>query len=298
MERVEPIAPPDGGRTDPEAWAIGTSTSLFGAPAAEHFDACREAGIRCIELVLAGGGNDPSTDAGIRTIEARAAAIAASGLTLWSVHLPFGGPWDIAALDSSARAWAIRAQEELLGVAGSLGAQVAVIHPSAEPIADADRATAMALSREAFERLAQVARRHGVRLAAECLPRTCLARDSSEMAEILTASDALGICFDSNHLLTETPASFLERHGPRVVTVHLSDYDGVDERHWLPGRGVVDWPAVIARLAAAGYRGPAMFEVSPKRAVGPIGPADLVACWKELVARYRREEAASAAPPA
>ena len=48
---------------------------------------------------------------------------------------------------------------------------------------------------------------------------------------------------------------------PHVVTTHLSDYDGVDERHWLPGKGIVPWKTVVETLMENGYRGPFLFEL-------------------------------------
>ena len=40
------------------------------------------------------------------------------------------------------------------------------------------------------------------------------------------------------------------------MTLHVSDFDGVDERHWMPGKGIVDWNDVIAALVEVGYEGP------------------------------------------
>ena len=41
-------------------------------------------------------------------------------------------------------------------------------------------------------------------------------------------------------------------------------FDGVDERHWMPGKGIVDWNDVIAALVEVGYEGPFTFELSTK----------------------------------
>lgn len=45
-------------------------------------------------------------------------------------------------------------------------------------------------------------------------------------------------------------------------TLHVSDYDGIDEKHWLPGQGIVNWPEVIQALIETGYDGPFMMEVN------------------------------------
>ena len=42
-----------------------------------------------------------------------------------------------------------------------------------------------------------------------------------------------------NHLLGESHTDFMKALKHNIITTHLSDYDGVDERHWLPGEGIV-----------------------------------------------------------
>ena len=54
---------------------------------------------------------------------------------------------------------------------------------------------------------------------------------------------------------------FMKALATNVVTTHLSDYDGVDERHWLPGMGIVPWKDVVKTLMENGYRGPFLFEL-------------------------------------
>ena len=62
--------------------------------------------------------------------------------------------------------------------------------------------------------------------------------------------------------------------GSSIVTLHVSDYDFIDERHMLPGEGKVDWKAVIEHLERLDYNGPWMYEVSmepmPNRRTGPV----------------------------
>ena len=95
----------------------------------------------------------------------------------------------------------------------------------------------------------------------EILPRTCLGRNSGEMLDLLSADPRLRACCDTNHLLTEDLPGFIRRLGDRVETLHVSDYDGKDEKHWLPGEGVLPWPEVLAALAEVGYKGPWLYEI-------------------------------------
>jgi hypothetical protein len=54
---------------------------------------------------------------------------------------------------------------------------------------------------------------------------------------------------------------FLRELADKIVTVHVSDYDFINERHWLPGEGKVDWQEVIAILTEIGYDGPWLYEM-------------------------------------
>ena len=70
-----------------------------------------------------------------------------------------------------------------------------------------------------------------------------------------------GVCFDTNHLLKEPPREFARSMGSHVKSLHVSDYDMIDERHWLMGNGVIEWEDLIAAIAESGYDGVFMFEV-------------------------------------
>jgi sugar phosphate isomerase/epimerase len=56
-------------------------------------------------------------------------------------------------------------------------------------------------------------------------------------------SDYLGFCYDSSHhrIYSEGKLDFLKKISRHIVTTHLSDNDGKQDRHWLPGEGVIDW---------------------------------------------------------
>ena len=88
------------------------------------------------------------------------------------------------------------------------------------------------------------------------------------------------VCFDSNHLLQEEHAHFFETVGSRIGTIHASDYDRQDERHWLPGNGVIDWTDFYRRLRASGYKGVFMHEV---RAGEDATPANIAARYESVI---------------
>ena len=147
-----------------------------------------------------------------------------------------------------------------------------MLHPSSEPIADGEREQRIRNSIASIGILRREAARIGAQLCIEDLPRTCLGRNSAELLRIIAPYPEVKICFDTNHLLSEDLLHFVEACGDRIATVHVSDYDMVDERHWLPGKGKIDWPALYGALMKAGYKGVLMFDlIGGECAVGELG---------------------------
>jgi sugar phosphate isomerase/epimerase len=99
-------------------------------------------------------------------------------------------------------------------------------------------------------------------LAVEDLPRTCLGRNSSDILELCSAHPDLRACFDTNHLLGEDITEFIRKTGHLYVTTHVSDYDFINERHWLCGEGKIDWLSLKKELENVGYDGPWLYEIS------------------------------------
>ena len=199
-------------------------------------------------------------------------------IEICSLHLPFSHAINIATLNAEHRTAAIAYHRRTIAAAAAVGIHRFVLHPSSEPIENSDRAEAMLLSKEALAELAEWAHQHGSVICVEDLPRTCLGRTADEMLELLSADDRLRVCFDVNHLLLSngsTHAECVQKLGDKIVTLHLSDYDFIDERHFLPGNGLINWNEVITLLEEADYSGPFMYEVSVENAPGPLDHAEL-----------------------
>ncbi len=209
--------------------------------------------------------------------EGTAEEIAKSGMGLWSLHLPFGRQLDISAPEEEKRAAALEALFPVVELARSLGAKTLVVHGSSEPNEDAERPARMEACASSLDELNRAAGE--LNLALENLPRTCIGRVAEEVVSL--SGHCAGICFDVNHLLMESHEEFLRAAASRVITTHLSDYDGVDERHWLPGRGIVPYKLVRDTLLRAGYTGPFLFELGAPEG-RPYPPAEVISAWERL----------------
>lgn len=252
-------------------WKIGTSYSLAN-PIDLH--EVKRSGFDCIELTWQPLDLfDPEVKAICDEVVTLAKRL---GLEIWSLHIPFGTDWDPSSLDPGIREQVADKVRRVLEYAREWGIRTAVYHPSWEPIPEAERAMRLASARHTLGLLAREAAANGVRLAAECLPRTCLGHSASEMAFLTEGCPELGVCCDVNHLFKETPQQFIARLGDRIVTTHISDNDGTDERHWMPGEGVIEWREVLQALERVGYRGAIVHEVRKPE------PSRMMENWRRL----------------
>ena len=218
-------------------------------PRIVDFDAYARAGIDCLEVSL------PGRDYPAFPYAEFARRARDAGVDVRSFHLPFytDETVDPASLDPAIRRRTAEIHRHFLGVAADMGARFAVVHACLEPVEDADRAARLDVSRESMAALAEVGAALGVTVCVENLPRSCLGNTAPELLSIVAADPRLRVCFDVNHLLLETHAEFLKAAGPLIATLHISDYDFVNERHWLPGEGKIDWVALADGLDAIGY---------------------------------------------
>ena len=203
-----------------------------------------------------------------------------NGVGIWSYHLPFGNlEVNPASFDKKVRDDLIVLDNEMIETAAELGAKVVVVHASGEPIAESDRRQSIEYAKEVIAAINETAKKNGLLLAVENLPRTCLGKNSAEMKEFLAIDDNVRVCFDVNHLLEETHKDFVAAVGDKIVTLHLSDYDFVDEKHMVPGRGKIDWKELVQLLKGINYNGPFMNEM---RAVRECDKVEGRATYSEL----------------
>lgn len=203
-------------------------------------------------------------------------------LDVWSVHAPYGLHMDPCLPGDEIRQAAVDMYAFTLDMINRIGAKVMVIHPGKfnDP---PDRKTHLERSARNLTEVADMAADAGVIMAVEIVPRKQIGNSIEELVWIVDQIDRpnVGFCLDTNHLF---PASALpgaiKTLGDRLITVHASDHNDVEECHMLPFDGVVDWPSVIDALKEIGYSGPLIQEV---RSVGTCAEAALA-----IAERYRR----------
>lgn len=266
-------------------YKIGLSTT-----ASKHtpgfFKACREAGVEVIEISRGKDEIDALDYDALKELSCE------YGLKIWSFHLPFYPFEQIDISKASLSDDSVKYLCNIIDKATKIGIDKFIIHASGEPIEDGERKARMECAKKSLDTLAKYAKQRGATICVEDLPRTCLGRSISDIKELISANDDLRVCFDINHLLYEDNVDFIKELGDKIVTLHVSDYDMVNERHWLPGEGKNDWQAILAELKKVGYNGPWLYEIGfecPKTIIREraLAPQDFVRNANELFENKR-----------
>lgn len=220
----------------------------------------RSGGLEYIEVTMNNVIGEDSAGVWNRAASLKA-DIDSAGLKVWSVHMPYSRTLDISVIDDFKREDNVRYMKDMMRVAGIFQPQFLVLHPSSEPITPDEREQRLANSHASIGELAPVAEEIGAVLCVENLPRTCLGQNGEEMMRLVEGYDEVGLCFDTNHLLYQSHEDYLKAVAKgKIRTVHLSDYDFADERHLIPGKGLIDNQALWAGIKENGYDGIMMFE--------------------------------------
>lgn len=181
-----------------------------------------------------------------------------------TVHLQFGTEYDVSSTDETVRRAAIELHKRDIQICLPLHPEVAVLHPSHGQIDKADYPARKAALIESLKELCPFYKELGVQIAVENLTPNRLVETSAEALEIVEAvGDNIGICFDVNHLFAEPIADFIRNAGKHIITMHVSDNDGIVERHFMPGDGVINWKEVFSELEKIGYNETMIVECGP-----------------------------------
>jgi sugar phosphate isomerase/epimerase len=98
----------------------------------------------------------------------------------------------------------------------------------------------------------------GARLALEPHPYRYMSSAASMLRLIdHIPSEALGMNLDPSHLFPcgDLPHMTVYQLGKRIFHCHFSDNDGLTNVHWRPGKGKIDWEALMQALKDVGFDG-------------------------------------------
>lgn len=242
------------------------STSLFREVSlAEGLDTIAAAGFTKVEVWADRSHLDARVAPDTSALRAQLGRL---GVQVHSVHLPWAelrlGHPEPALLATWLPLW-----RDTLELAAQLDAGLAVIHVTSDTktlpgdLYDASRA----IMQDAVGRLAEDARRLGLRLALENLPHLSPERRrfGASLDDLVAAfpDEEIGFCLDIGHAAVNQRDVAAEIHaaGQRLISIHAASNDGQADLHWLPSLGLPHWERVKAALKAEGYARPIVLEV-------------------------------------
>ncbi|MEM1607442.1 MAG: sugar phosphate isomerase/epimerase family protein [Candidatus Bathyarchaeia archaeon] len=144
---------------------------------------------------------------------------------------------------------------------------------------------------ETFKICSGISKEEGLKLCLE--PRVGENISNTDaMLRLLDAVDSenFGAVLDVGHLHAQKeilPLS-VEKLGSKIFYVHASDNDGRENYHLPPGRGTVDWDALILALNKHGYRGYIAIDIGGSGYYGDID-SDIIESknfLENLLSRY------------
>lgn len=181
-----------------------------------------------------------------------------------SMHARFGPEFDFSRLEPEQWQYAVSRAVETVELAAELNIPILVMHASSEPILPEERSHRLERVIEGLTLIGQKAKSTGRRIAIEYLPRTCLGNSLAELNLLVDqlGDETFGVCLDVNHLMARHAQlpQIVRTLSRRLIATHISDCDEVDEKHWMPGKGVLDWPGFMQALHDINYKGPFTYE--------------------------------------
>ena len=120
------------------------------------------------------------------------------------------------------------------------------------------------LNIESVRTLLKVARKHGVKIAIENVPEPhpFLMKGVQEFSRFYSElDDDIGLVLDIGHAnLNHQIQEFITQFSDKIVHMHVSDNDGIQDIHLGIGHGTVDWASVTKAIKRMRYSGVIMLE--------------------------------------
>lgn len=275
-----------------QKYEVGTTTAVWKVPTASDYLQAKASGIKYVEVALNQCYRGVPANEIVPRIRAMKASIDSASIEVWSVHLPFSRTLDISVLGDAQRKENVECMAEMIEQCAIFRPKRLVLHPSSEPIDDSIRIQRITNASQSIAYLKSFADKIGAQLCIENLPRTCLGNTPEELLEIIKDIPGVKICFDTNHYTKGTTEHFVATAGKYISTIHASDFDLVNECHWLPTQGNIRWVRLIYDLKKAGYKGVFMYEVTKDHENNNVRPTPerIVETYNQIMNEYKKQK--------
>lgn len=247
-----------------------------------ELESAKRLGFDTIDFNIAGAWyNEEIEESYYSRLDEGMAAVLNTGIPVNGIHLSFGTRWDPSSLVGDVRLSAVEKIKKMFRKTEILNPYCYILHPSFEPVIDTERGERIEALKKSIRTLAPCTDKI---IALETIPRSCLMNTSAEAKEIIDsiALPNVKICVDVNHFLYEKSEDAVLTLGDRIATTHISDHDYVNERHKMPGEGLIDWMKLLSAFESIGYSGVFNYEAEG-------GFEDVKANYGMLFGKYNKE---------
>jgi sugar phosphate isomerase/epimerase len=236
-------------------WRIGLATGCCtDHPILDVLDAAEAADVPGVEFGTPPRHFQPWESVEVDAVAARMRTLSCLPV---SMHAPFGGLLDLAHHDPRQRQVAIDLITTSAKALRRLGGTILVVHPTDLVRAHHEVEPRLRDAADALRTLTEKTAAFGVTVAIETPLPHLIGGHPDEFASLLQrVGPAARVCLDTGHThLGGFVGRFIELAGDRLLHVHAHDNHGHFDDHLPPGDGAIDWPTVVAALAAAKYAG-------------------------------------------
>jgi sugar phosphate isomerase/epimerase len=246
-------------------WPVGLSTGCFyRTDLLDCLEPIRNSGFGLVEICSYPAHLDYRDRHAVGRARERMQAL---GMEAYSFHAPFADEIDITSFDPAQRERALHELVLAAEAAARLEVRYFIIHPGPERAGfpDQERLARMRNAASVLERAAERCRELGVGFVLENqLPHLFFghARDVLWLMGTLERLD-VGICLDTGHAqLSGDLHTVVHKLSGHLWMVHASDTRGQFDDHLAPGRGAVQWGALVDQLYDVGFRGAVVMEIA------------------------------------
>jgi len=181
-----------------------------------------------------------------------------------TVHAPFADI-NIASPSSVLRHTILKRLEKSIYHARQLDSRLWVFHPGLKTgVSDFYPGLDWRLNMESVRVLLRVARKQGVDIAIENVPEPhpFLMKSVQDFSRFYNEMDEdIGLALDIGHAnLNHQVQDFISQFSDKIVHMHVSDNDGIQDSHLGIGHGTIDWASVAEAVKRVEYAGVIMVE--------------------------------------
>lgn len=201
-----------------------------------------------------------------REIEGAAEKFKSAGITIESLHAPYGKENDLSACEEGKRQASVLKHLTVMKRLKIFGAEKMVIHASDIINNEEENQPHLDNSLKSIEELLLSAEKLGIKLCLENMPPSYLCHRVEELKQIIEkfSSPYLGVCFDTGHAnINHELKEQLEPIKNSIFTLHVHDNDGTRDLHLQPPYGTIDWEEFIQLFENLPYHLPFIVEATP-----------------------------------